>query len=356
MRFLITGICGFVGSTIAVALREAFDGAEVNGLDNFRRPGSETNRPKLTALGIRVQHGDVRLASDWAQLPAADWVIDAAAEPSVLAGVSQSTSPRQLIEMNTGGTIEALEYCRCHQAGFVLLSTSRVYSIEGMASLPVVARDGAYALNTTAELPSGVGADGIDAGFSTASPVSLYGATKLVSELLAAEYAHAFGLPVIINRCGVLSGAGQFGTADQGIFAYWINAHLRRRALRYIGFDGMGHQSRDVLHANDLAGLIAKQIRKAQPGAAPLYSAGGGLDRVMSLRQLTAWCDRRFGAHAIGTDPKPRLYDIPWFVTDARRARAEFDWTPQYSLDAILDEIGRHAEAHPLWLEWSGAH
>src|SRR5207247_9786355 len=62
---------------------------------------------------------------------------------------------------------------------------------------------------------------------STTPPVSLYGSTKLASEFIALEYGGAFGLPVWINRCGVLAGAGQFGTPDQGIFAFWINSYLR---------------------------------------------------------------------------------------------------------------------------------
>lgn len=361
MRLLITGICGFAGSRIAMALRQTLEGAEIVGIDNFRRPGSETNRPRLAELGIEVRHGDVRLESDWAQLPPVDWVIDAAAEPSVLAGSTigiaggQSTSPRQLIEMNIGGTVEALEYCRRHNAGFILLSSSRVYSIRALASLPLAVRDGAFTIDTTQTLPIGVTEHGVDVEFSTASPVSLYGATKLASEALAAEYAYAFNIPVYINRCGVLSGATQFGTAVQGIFAFWINAHLRRRDLRYTGFDGTGYQARDVLHIGDLAALIACQLRKPNPGSAPVYSVGGGPERVMSLRQLTAWCDARFGPHQVASDSSPRFYDIPWFVTDSRRAEHDFDWTPRSSLPSILDEIAEHAEAHPHWLEWSGA-
>ena len=46
MRFLITGICGFAGSQIAISLKEHFADAHIFGMDNFRRPGSETNRPK----------------------------------------------------------------------------------------------------------------------------------------------------------------------------------------------------------------------------------------------------------------------------------------------------------------------
>ena len=355
MRVLITGICGFAGSRIALALREAFDNIEIRGIDNFLRPGSETNREPLHKRGIEVRHGDVRLAADWEALPKADWVIDAAAEPSVLAGIAGSTSPRQLIDINLGGTVEALEYCRRHRAGFILLSTSRVYSIDALASLPVIARNGAFALDETKPIPTGVTEHGVDATFSTQSPISLYGATKLASEALASEYAFAFQLPGYINRCGVLTGAGQFGTAAQGIFAFWINAHLRRRPLKYIGFDGQGHQARDVLHIEDLAALIAKQLRAPQPGRAPLHTVGGGPERTMSLRQLTAWCDARFGPHAISRDPTPRPYDIPWFITDARRAQTEFNWAPRYSLDAILTEIAVHAEVHPEWLERSGA-
>jgi hypothetical protein len=47
----------------------------------------------------------------------------------------------------------------------------------------------------------------------------------------------------------------------QGIFAFWVNAHLRRQPLKYIGFDGKGKQVRDALNPRDLAALLRKQIR-----------------------------------------------------------------------------------------------
>ena len=90
--------------------------------------------------------------------------------------------------------------------------------------------------------------------------MSLYGATKLASEQLALEYGGAYGFPVWINRCGVLAGAGQFGRPDQGIFTYWINSWLRRRALGYTGFGGQGYQVRDCLHPADLVPLLERQI------------------------------------------------------------------------------------------------
>src|SRR3954466_13585419 len=137
MRILISGICGFVGSTIARAFAEAGAAHSLVGFDNFIRPGSETNRSELKRRGVKLFHGDLRSASDLESLPPVDWVLDAAANPSVLAGIDGRTSSRQLIEHNLGGTVNMLEFCKQHRAGFVLLSTSRVYSIPSLAALAV---------------------------------------------------------------------------------------------------------------------------------------------------------------------------------------------------------------------------
>eukprot|EP01036_Dinobryon_divergens_P001799 gene1799-2362_t len=104
MRILISGVCGFVGSTLARSLAESGAGHTLVGFDNFIRPGSESNRDALKKLGVKLFHGDLRAPSDLETLPAVDWVIDAAANPSVLAGVDGKTSSRQLIEHNLGGT------------------------------------------------------------------------------------------------------------------------------------------------------------------------------------------------------------------------------------------------------------
>lgn len=356
MKLLLTGICGFVGSTLAEALRQHRPGWELLGVDNFIRPGSEGNRARLARLGVRLFHGDVRLASDVDALPAADWVLDCAANPSVLAGVDGKSSSRQVIEHNLLGTINLLEFCRRCRAGFLLLSTSRVYSIPPLATLPVKPGPGeAFRLQDNAPLPPGVSAAGVDETFSVAPPISLYGATKLASEVLALEYGESLGLPVWINRCGVLAGAGQFGRADQGILAYWLNAWLRREPLRYIGFGGTGLQVRDALHPRDLAALLVQQMEMGDASGRPrLVNLSGGAGQTFSLAGLSAWCAERFDfAHPVAADLAPRPFDIPWMVMDCRLAQQTWAWQPQTSLGEILEEIAQHAEAHPEWLRLS---
>src|SRR5689334_20935375 len=137
MRILITGACGFVGSTLAFGLKEFLPDCEWIGLDNLVRTGSETNRQELRRRGIKLFHGDIRNPIDLETLPRCDWILDAAANPSVLAGVDGKTSSRQLIEHNLSGTVNLLELARTWRGGFLMLSTSRVYSIRELAGIPV---------------------------------------------------------------------------------------------------------------------------------------------------------------------------------------------------------------------------
>jgi CDP-paratose 2-epimerase len=354
MKAFITGICGFVGCSLAESLLQRHQNLSIFGIDNLMRPGSEINRARLRKLGVKFIHGDIRAPSDFENLPAADWVIDAAANPSVLAGVQAGSGSRQLFEHNLAGLVNVLEYCKAHRAGLLLLSSSRVYSISSLCSIPLKEGHKSFQLDHSKPLPPGLSLRGIGPEFSTDPPISLYGSTKLASETIALEYGYAFDFPVWIDRCGVLAGPGQFGTPDQGIFSYWVNAHLRRCALRYVGFDGTGKQVRDALHPQDLAALVDRQITTECSGGRRVYTAGGGLENAMSLAQLTAWCDARFGTLAPLADLRPRTYDVPWVVMDNHDAEVDFDWRAEVSIENLLTQIACHAEQNPDWLERSG--
>ena len=344
MRILITGGCGFVGSTVALELRACHPEYTIVGLDNFVREGSRGNRQPLERLGVRIEEGDIRLAADLERAGPVDWVIDCAAEPSVLAGVQWSVSSFGVMYHTLIGTIQLLEFCKQHRAGFILLSTSRVYSIKPLASLDVEVVEGGY--RPRQYLPKiGLTAAGISEQFPTSPPVSLYGASKLCSETLALEYADAFGFPVWINRCGVLAGAGQFGKADQGIFSFWIRSWRDSRPLRYIGFDGQGSQVRDCLHPKDLVPLLHRQLSGAQPTPDEsstdirICNFAGGAANASSLAQLSGWCQTRFGQRDVASQREPRPYDLPWVVLDAGRAERLWGWRAITPLTDICAEI-----------------
>jgi CDP-paratose 2-epimerase len=356
MKILVTGICGFAGSVITRALLDHRSGLHILGLDNLSRRGSETNLDPLRALGCDIRIGDVRDRALLESLPAVDWILDCAANPSVLAGVDGSSS-RDLVDQNLYGTVNLLELCKTWKAGFTLLSTSRVYSIAALAALPIEKSPTRFELASTS---GGLGwsCSGITESFSTAAPISLYGSTKLCSESLALEYGDAFGFPVWINRCGVLAGAGQFGKADQGIFSFWIHSWRAQRPLKYIGFGGSGLQVRDCLHPRDIVSLLLKQIDFHDTDMPRTINLSGGHENAMSLREISAWCAQKIGPsspandpHLTSNDQSSRPFDIPWAILDSGLAQAAWNWIPTTRLPEILEEIRIHAEAHPNWLD-----
>lgn len=342
-RYLVTGGCGFVGSRMCLGLRAHQPQAEIVAFDNLRRRGSEINLADLSVAGVTVVHGDIRVAADLDDLEGTfDVVIDAAAEPSVHAGTTGS--PRYVIDTNLGGTVNLLEFARRRANTFVLLSTSRVYAIEALRSIHTTEGDTRFKVDAAQDLP-GVGPEGISEEFPTTGARSYYGASKLASELLAQEYAAASHLNVIVNRCGVLAGAGQFGKVDQGVVALWVAAHIYGRPLTYIGFGGTGKQVRDVLHPQDLLGLTLKQVEMAPALSGEVFNVGGGPLVSVSLQELTALCRDRTGNEvAIAPVPDTASVDVPVFITDTARVRHATGWMPSLDAQAIVDDVATWIE------------
>lgn len=356
MKILITGICGFVGSTLAKAIKAHFFDCQIIGIDNLSRAGSWFHKASLQDVGISVIHGDIRQSSDVDALPPTDWVIDAAANPSVLAGVDGKTSSLQLVQHNLLGTVNLLEYCKRHQAGFTLLSTSRVYSIPGLSQLQVTEANGAFYPVPEQVFPVGLSTQGVAEDYSTEPPVSLYGSTKVASEHLALEYGATFNFPVWINRCGVMAGAGQFGHPGQGIFAFWVHSFREKRPLKYIGFGGKGYQVRDCLHPQDLVPLLEKQFAEPLTTTKPrVMNISGGVRNSMSLRQLTEWCTSYFGGNEVRGTHTEHPFDIPWMVLDANLANQTWQWKPETSIHSVLEEIADFSINQQSWCELSNS-
>jgi CDP-paratose 2-epimerase len=236
----------------------------------------------------------------------------------------------------------------------ILLSTSRVYSLAALSELPMETKNGAFAPRLAAMGRPGLSPAGVSEDFSTRPPLSLYGSAKLASELVTLDYGAAFHFPVHINRCGVIAGAGQFGKPDQGIFSFWLHSWNAKRPLKYIGFAGKGYQVRDCLHPRDLCALLKMQMQ-APERSGHILNVSGGLESGISLANLSEWCQRRFGPHAVGADPSMRQYDVPWLILDSARAQKEWNWRPTMKLENILEEIAEHAEQNPHWLGLSSA-
>jgi CDP-paratose 2-epimerase len=349
MRILITGGAGFVGSSLALLLKRDRPDATVRAFDNLRRRGSELALSRLAAAGVDFVHGDVRSIQDLDEAGPFDLLLECSAEPSVHAGYGGS--PAYVLDTNLTGTINCLEAARRGGADVVFLSTSRVYPIEKLRALPLESGPTRMDLVGSASGP-GWSARGISRDFPLTGFRSMYGATKLASELLIEEYRAMYGLRTVINRCGVISGPWQMGKVDQGFVVLWAARHLYGGRLSYIGFGGNGLQVRDVLHVEDLYDLLQIQVADLNRYSGSVFNVGGGLENSVSLVQLTALCRARAGTSIpIDSDPRTNPSDVPYYVTDNTEVTAATGWTPTRSFDALLDEVFAWLREHRTSLE-----
>jgi CDP-paratose 2-epimerase len=352
LRILITGGLGFIGTSLChFLLKKNFT---ITVFDNISRRGSEYGLPLLLKKNIQFVHGDVRNASDFELLGAHDVVIDASANPSVLSGISDSVQKN--METHLQGTLNVCEYCRKHQARLIFLSTSRVYSVDSLKSIPLTPNKTktSFILSQPSELgagtgtgpdaaaawPKGLSQSGIDENFSTEGRKSFYGAGKFAAETLVQEYSHYYKFPSVINRLGVVAGEGQWGKSEQGVFAYWLMAYAFKQSLNFQGHGGQGLQVRDLLHPQDLCRLLAQQIQSPLTHLSEVFNVGGGTEGTTSLFEWDERCKQRFdAAKIIRSVEKTHVWDIPYYVSNNQKISERFQWRPEHSLANIFSDI-----------------
>ncbi len=334
---LVTGGAGFVGANLAVALATRHSDWELVALDNLRRRGSELNLPRLREMGVDFVHGDVRQESDLLQLGPVDAVIECSAEPSAWAGLDEDT--RYVFDSNLVGAFNCLELARRTKAQLLFLSTSRVYPFAALDSAAYREGPTRFELAAEQELP-GLSGEGVSEAFPLEGPRTLYGATKLAAELLVTEFASAFGVRSVIDRCGVIAGPWQMGKVDQGVFTYWVLGHYLRRDLRYTGYGGKGKQVRDLMHVEDLADLVEDQLLRPEHWDGMTVNVGGGRQFSLSLRETTELCRELTGnAVEVLESTETRPGDVRIYVSDCARLRQLTDWQPRREPRQVLEDI-----------------
>ncbi len=341
-KILITGGAGFVGSSLAISLTMKYPDYQIICMDNLSRKGSELNLPRLQSAGIKFINGDIGNKEGFNSVGVVDFILECAAEPSVMAGINSSID--SLFNTNLIGTINCLEFAKKCNGTFLFLSTSRVYPIEPIEKLLFTETENRFEL-TDKQLVAGVTAKGIAENFSLEGYRSFYGTTKLASELIINEYNRFYGLKSVINRCGVITGPWQMGKVDQGVVVLWLAKHFWKKKLSYIGYGGEGKQVRDMLHVKDLFRLVDWEIHNLDKVNGMTFNAGGGKPISVSLKELTTLSEDITGNKIqIDKVPENRQADIRIYLTDNSKVTAATGWEPSITPKEILEDIY-------LWLQ-----
>jgi CDP-paratose 2-epimerase len=336
MRSLITGGAGFVGSNLAMHLKQK--GHEVVVFDNLVRRGSELNLKDFEFRDIEFIHGDIRNAEDLNKLSGKfDYVFETAAQPSACAGYA---NPIFDITNNYIGLLNVLEYVRKTGSKMIFWSTNKVYSGEAINIIP------RKELNTRYEYSnkgSGISEQfDIDGGSH-----SIYGLSKVCADLTCQEWASSFDIPIIINRFSCLAGPRQFGKSEQGWVAWFVIAAVLGLPVTLFGFQGK--QVRDVLFIPDIMNLIDKELGFLPKSRGEVFNIGGGQSVNTSLVECISIIEEITNKKIqVSYDKKQRTADQCVYISNIDKAKAFLKWEPKITLEDgiwdIYDWVGKNKE------------
>ncbi len=325
MKILITGGCGFIGTNLSLYLISK--GFKVNTLDNLSRKGSKHNLSLLKKKKIKNFNIDISNFKNIQKLPKYDLIIDCCAEAAV--EISKKEIDK-VINTNLIGTFNILKKIKKDKSKIIFLSTSRVYPIsETNKNFRSKIIKSKLKINKMFEENS-----------PTTGAKTIYGVTKLSSEMLIEEFSFAFNIKYIINRLGVISGPLQFGKQDQGFVSLWVWKHINKNKMKYIGYGGYGHQIRDVLHISDLCELIFIQIKKFKRINNKLFTVGGSKKSYVSLIELTKICEQvTKNKIKFKKIKKTSIYDIPYYMSNNRLVTKTYNWKPKKNINNIVNDV-----------------
>lgn len=329
-KILITGGAGFTGINFA---RHYLDrGHEVVILDNLSRRGGRENLHWLEESiddrsRLRILVEDVRMPGRAveAAVEASDLLLHFAAQVAVTTSV---TDPGHDFDVNALGTFNMLELVRKSQGkrpAFFYSSTNKVYG--GMEDVETVEEETRYRYG---DLPEGV-PETRQLDFH-----SPYGCSKGAADQYVRDYARIFGLRTVVFRQSCIYGYRQFGIEDQGWVAWFIIAAELGRPLTIFGD---GKQVRDVLFIDDLVGAYDAAWRSIDTTSGRVYNLGGGPENAISLRDLLGHLAKLRGEEVPVAYDDWRPGDQPVYVSDIRKARTEFGWTPRVDWRDGVDQL-----------------
>ena len=336
MKIIITGGAGFIGCN--AASRYLVRDHEVVVIDNLSRAGAERNLQWLKPQGrLTFLNEDIRNAEQINQIfrthQDAELILHLAGQVAVTNSVA---NPRADFEANALGTFNVLEAARLadFQAPIIFSSSNKVYG--GLEDAGIVEREGRLAYS---ELSTGVSEQ---QNLDFHSP---YGCSKGAADQYVRDYHRIYGLQTVVFRQSCIYGYRQFGVEDQGWVAWFIIATMLGRPVTLYGD---GKQVRDLLFIDDLLDAFDAAAANIDQTCGKVYNIGGGPRNLMSLRELLDYIGEKQDRPVVYERADWRPGDQKVYVSDIRKAKDEFGWSPKIcvkrGLDLLYDWVSTNKE------------
>ena len=337
---LVTGSSGLIGSEVSAYFHER--GFVVHGVDNNQRekffgPQGNTRwneRRMQKALAYFTHHElDIRDRNGVLQLvetlkPAV--IIHTAAQPS---HDLAAKIPFDDFDVNAVGTLNLLEAARryCPESPFIHMSTNKVYG-DRPNTIKLKELDKCWDYDDAQFVR------GIPETFSIdQSKHSLFGASKVASDIMVQEYGRYFDMPTCCLRGGCLTGPNHSGVELHGFLSYLVKCNLEGREYKIYGYKGK--QVRDNIHSADVASFMFEFLQSPRRGE--VYNLGGGKGNACSIFEAFELAEACTGKKQIYTYvDQARSGDHICYYSDLSKMQAHYpNWKLTRNLPQIFKEI-----------------
>ncbi len=316
-RILVTGGCGFIGSTFVRHELESYPDLEIVNLDKLTYAGNLENLSSVAANPrYRLVRGDIAdrdLVSKLIADGGFDAVVNFAAESHVDRSLLDSGP---FIQTNLVGTQVLLDASRQARVGrFVQVSTDEVYG--------------------------SLGATGFFTEDTPLAPNSPYSASKAAADLLVRAYCHSFDFPGIVTRCSNNYGPYQF---PEKLIPLFISNALADQPLPVYG---TGLNIRDWIHVLDHCRGIDAALRRGRPGE--IYNFGGRQEKtnLEITHLLLALLDKPASLIRYVTD---RPGHDQRYAVDSSKSETELLWSPSVPFESGLQETIAWYRENAAWV------
>jgi dTDP-glucose 4,6-dehydratase len=314
---LLTGGCGFIGSSLVRYLLDAEPDWTIFNFDALTYAGNPANLDDLVSQPrYRFIKGDItnREQVREAMAQGVKIVLHLAAESHVDRSILDSGP---FVRTNVLGTQ-------------ILLDAARQFQVERFLHV------------STDEVYGSLGATGFFTEETPLAPNSPYAASKAASDLLVRSYHHTFGLPAVITRCSNNYGPYQF---PEKLLPLFITNLLADQSVPVYG-DGL--QVRDWIHVRDHCAALHRVCTQGEPGQ--VYNIGGRCEKTNL--ELTHTLLKILGKpislirHIVDRLGHDRRYAI-----DCAKIEKQLGWRPAVTFEDGLKKTVRWYQENEPWVE-----
>jgi len=337
---LITGSSGLIGSEVASYFHGR--GFAIHGIDNNQRAvffgaqgDTRWSQQRLEKTLKNFQHHELDIRDrkkvlDLVKELRPSGIIHTAAQPS---HDRAADIPFDDFDTNAVGTLNLIEAARqgCPEAPFIHMSTNKVY---GDRPNTILLKE----LESRWDYADPAYANGIPETFSIdQSKHSLFGASKVASDIMVQEYGRYFNMPTCCLRGGCLTGPNHTGVELHGFLSYLVKCNLEGREYRIFGYKGK--QVRDNIHSEDVARFIHAFF--LNPRSGEVYNLGGGKQNSCSILEAFALVKEFSGRDQVYTYvDENRIGDHICYYSDLSKMKGHYPgWDITKSLKQTIEEI-----------------